>query len=623
LPRVSFTHLHKALLFGSLLVLLTSAATLSLAARRIDTEQAAFGAAATVSQCEPNVLNGSDLLPATDVAVSPLPDSYDASPRTQISFLGAPPNTITGIGVRGSVSGRHYGRLRAYTQGDGASFVPSKPFSPGETVFVSGAVHSDGSHRFSFRFVVSHPDGGLYQAPMTKAKENASEQQHFHSAPKLNPPQLQVTSRGETTSSGYLFAAPYSGPGPSGPMIFDDEGNLVWFHPLSTQLAAANLQVQQYGPEQVLTWWEGHVTPEGFGQGEEIIDNEAYHQIGSVHAGNGYQADLHDFHITPRGTALLTVFEPIECNLSALGGPRRSAVTNTAVQEIDLASGLVRREWTSLDHVGLKESYSTATGSSPQWPFDYFHINSVEQLEGGRTLISARNTWGLYELSTLTGQVLTRIGGKMSNLKLASGAATAFQHDASVLSNGTITVFDNGGVPTVHRQSRVLLLSIDSESKTDSVIAQFVHPQPLSSASQGNVQPLPNGNLFIGWGAEPYFSEFTSSNRLVYDAHWHGSYQSYRAYRFNSWTGAPSHGPALSVSTAASGAVTAFVSWNGDTRTASWRLLAGPSPHELQPVATATRAGFETALPVPGKPRFMAVQALDANGSVLGTSGTV
>ena len=105
----------------------------------------------------------------------------------------------------------------------------------------------------------------------------------------------------EQASPGYLFAAPYSGPGPAGPIIFDDEGNVVWFHPLPAQSAAANLQVQPYGPEQVLTWWQGHITPQGFGEGEEIIENDAYHEVGRVHAGNGYKADLHDFHITPGG----------------------------------------------------------------------------------------------------------------------------------------------------------------------------------------------------------------------------------------------------------------------------------------------------------------------------------
>ena len=270
----------------------------------------------------------------------------------------------------------------------------------------------------------------------------------------------------------------------------------------------------------------------------------------------------------------------------------------------------------------MNESYSTATHASPAWPFDYFHVNSIDQLSNGRTLLSARNTWALYEVNTVTGQILTRIGGKRSNLKLAAGAATAFQHDASVLADGTISVFDNGGVPAVHRQSRALLLAVNPQTRTDSLVAQFVHPKPLSSGSQGNAQPLPDGNLFIGWGAQPYFSEFTASNQLVYDAHWHGSYQSYRAYRFT-WTGAPPHGPALAVTAAHSGALSAYVSWNGDTRTASWRVLAGSSPHGLQPVAAVARAGFETTIAVPGKPRYLAVQGLDADGNVLGTSSTV
>jgi hypothetical protein len=620
---VSLSHFHKVLVFGALVVVLASVATLSIASRRIDAEQAAFGGPSIVPRCEPDFLNRSDVLPGTSLAVSPMPESYDASPRTQISLLGAPSGSISAVSATGSSSGSHSGRLRAYSQGDGASFVPSSPFTPGETVVVRGALRSGGkTHRFAYRFVISHPDTGIHQAPGSVPKINSAEIQHFQSAPKLTPPELVVSTRTEQASDGYLFAAPYSGPGPAGPLIFDDEGNLVWFHPMPPGTDAANLQVQTYGPEQVLTWWQGHVTPQGFGEGEEMIVNSAYREVGRVLAGNGYKADLHDFHITAHGTGLLTAFEPIECDLSALGGPHQGAVTNTATQEIDLATGLVRREWTSLDHVGMNESYTTATHASPAWPFDYFHVNSIDQLANNRTLLSARNTWALYELDTVTGQILTKIGGRRSTVKLSAGAATAFQHDASMAGDGMISVFDNGGVPTVHRQSRALLLSVNPQARTDSLVAQFVHPQPLSSASQGNAQPLPDGNLFIGWGAEPYFSEYTSSNQLVYDAHWHGSYQSYRAYRFN-WTGTPQHGPALAVLTAHSGAVTAYVSWNGDTRTTSWRLLAGSSAQNLQPVASVAHAGFETTIAVPGKPRYLAVQGLDASGNVLGTSNTV
>ena len=85
-----------------------------------------------------------------------------------------------------------------------------------------------------------------------------------------------------------MFTAPYSGPGQSGPMIFDDSGNLVWFDPLPAGTEATNLQVQQYEGQPVLTWWQGYIPPQGFGQGEEVIADASYRQIGRVHAGNGY-----------------------------------------------------------------------------------------------------------------------------------------------------------------------------------------------------------------------------------------------------------------------------------------------------------------------------------------------
>ena len=144
--------------------------------------------------------------------------------------------------------------------------------------------------------------------------------------------------------------------------------------------------------------------------------------------------------------------------------------------------------------------------------------------------------------------MLARIGGKQSNFKLAAGAATAYQHDATVLPNGTISVFDNGGVPKVHAQSRGVVLAVNAQAKTDTLLAQYEHPGPrCPPAARATSRSLENGDVFIGWGAEPYFSEFSASGQLLYDAHMHGSYQSYRTYRFP-WTGAPSEAPAIAAS---------------------------------------------------------------------------
>ncbi len=575
-------------------------------------------------KCVPNTLNRSALLPGTHVAVSPLPGTYTASPATEISMLGAPPGALRTLRVIGSSTGAHTGSLQAFSQGDGVAFVPTTTFTPGEAVTVRGTVAGSRGRivPFAYRFTVAEQDNGLYSYSPALSQD-PGEEQHFLSRPDLTPPELVVTARSSASAAGDIFAAPYAGHGPSGPMIFDEAGNLVWFHPLPKGVEGANLQVQHDEGKTVLTWWQGRITPQGFGQGEEIIDDSTYSQIGHVLAGNGYLADLHEFEIRSDGTALLTVLHPIECDLSAYGGPAVGAATDSIFQEVDLRTGLVRREWHSLDHVSPSESFSRAAGTSRAWPQDYFHMNSVDQVAGGRTLISARNTWTLYVLSTTTGQITSRIGGRHSTVRLSAGAATAFQHDATVLPNGTISVFDNGAVPVVHKQSRAIILAVDAARGTASLIAQYLHPHPLSSGSQGNVQALSNGDLFVGWGSQPYFSEFSAGGALLYDAHMHGSYQSYRAYRFP-WTGAPSEAPAVAVSSAGAGSpLTVHASWNGDTRTAAWAVLAGPSPSELAPVASAARTGFETSVNTPGPAAYVAVEALDGSGNVLGISPTV
>jgi hypothetical protein len=593
--------------------LLASAAAALVAAGGVGTASAL---ASTGPRCVPAQLNASDVLPGTTLAVSPLPGSYDASPYTQVSFVGAPAAALSGIRVSGSQTGAHGGYLRAYSQGDGASYLLSHPFRQGETVTVRGAVaHTP----FSYSFTVAQLDV-LPHVISPHPIRDPNEKQHFRSRPDVEPPALIVSARSPQASPGYIFATPYNGPGHSGPMVFDEAGNLVWFDPLPLGTESTNLQVQQLEGKPVLTWWQGYIVPQGFGQGEEILADSAYRTIDRIHAGNGYRADLHDFHITSQTTGLMTVFQPIACDLAPYGGPAAAAVTDSMFQEIDLHTGLVRREWHSLDHVPLTDSYNPIRTATFAWPFDFFHINSVDEAAGGAILISARNTWAMYELNAVTGQVVTTIGGRHSNVKLAGGAATAFQHDAEARANGTISVFDNGGVPKVHTHSRGLIVSIDPTSRQVNVLAEYAHPgAPLLSGSQGNIQQLENGDEFIGWGSEPYFSEFSSSGQLLYDAHMHGSYESYRTYRFQ-WAGGPAEPPAVAAVNAPAGAITVFMSWNGDTRTASWRVFAGPSPHKLAAVSTVARSGFETATQIRAGAAYVAVQALDGGGSVLGDS---
>jgi hypothetical protein len=620
-------HFGGALLGAGVLVALVSIATIAYGAKRIAAEQANYNGP-QAPQCAPSTLNRSAVLPGTNLSVSPLPDSRDSSPETQISLLGTPVSALSKVSVVGSQSGTHSGQLLGYSQGDGASFVPSERFTPGEAVTVRGLLSLAGkSQRFAFHFTVSEPDPipRPKSSPAIPADVNGSpsDYQTFHSRPELHPPTVDVTTAAPQTTTGDILTAPYAGPGQDGPMIFDNTGNLVWFDPLPYGTEATNLQVQTYEGEPALTWWQGYIPPQGFGEGEEVIANSAYQQVAHIEAGNGYEADLHDFHIYPNDTAVLTVFNPIHCNLSSLGGSRDAAVTDGVFQEIDLETRLVRREWHSLDHVALSESHASPLRSTPQWPFDFFHINSIDVHQNGTTLISARNTWSVYELNSQTGQIMFSAGAKHGTVQMGAGTPTAYQHDATELANGEISIFDNGGVPNVHPQSRGILVKIDPQTDSDTLLASYEHPRAISSGSQGNIQALPDGNVFIGWGAEPYVSEFSASGQLLFDAHMPATEESYRSYRFP-WTGTPSSIPSIVASAAsASGPVTAYVSWNGATNVASWRLLAGPSPDQLTAVATVARTGFETELSTPGPETYVVAQALNEAGGVLSTSRTI
>ncbi len=555
------------------------------------------------------------------VTVSPVPGSRDASAQTQVSFAGVPARELSVIDVVGSRSGRHRGRLLAYSQGDGASFVPSAPFGEGERVTVRARWRGPaGARVLSDTFATAQADP-IDATPEAVHPGLPSQVQGFHSRPDLHPPVLTVTASSPAVAAGDEFLAPYAGPGQAGPMILDPSGSLVWFQPLPRDVVASNFRVQEYGGRPVLTWWQGDISVHGFGLGTDLVLDSTYRTIARVRAANGLQADLHEFQLTPEGTALITAYDPIRCDLSGAGGPADGALVNGVIQEIDVKTGLVRMQWTSLDHVALSESYEHISGS-PASPYDFFHINSINVDRDGSLLVSARNTWTVYDLDRRSGQIVWRLGGRQSSFSGAPQTRTAWQHDPRELPDGSISIFDNGSSPNVHGQSRGIVVRLDLGAHTVSLSRQLVHPPALIADSQGNLQALPDGNWFIGWGQVPDFSEYGSEGQLLLDAHFPAHTQSYRAFSFP-WTALPPHRPAMQlVPPVAGGPAVVYASWNGATLVSSWRVLAGSSPTDLAPAAQAVRSGFETAIPLPsGAPGpYMEVEALDASGRSLGVS---
>jgi hypothetical protein len=402
-------------------------------------------------------------------------------------------------------------------------------------------------------------------------------------------------------------------------MIVGDRGELVWFQPLSGK-SAMDFRVQTYRGRPVLTWWQGRFV-RGWGQGEYVIADGSYRRVARVEAANGYRGDHHDFTITPQGTALFTIYDAVRRNLSSVGGPRRGTVMDGMLQEVDITTGRVLFEWHSLDRVGIAESYR-ALPKRARDPWDYFHINSADVDSDGNLLISARNTHAVYKVNRRTGAIIWRLGGKKSDFKMGRGARFAWQHDVRRQADGTISIFDNAASPKVRTRSRGIVLAIDTKAMRARVKRKYEHPRDLLAPNKASMQVLPNGNAFLGWGAEPYFSEFSKAGRLLFDARFPAAVDSYRAYRFR-WSGRPLGEPAVAAVARRAGGLTVYASWNGATNVSSWQVLAGAGPGALRPVVSGARAGFETAIRVPTDEPYVVVQAKDGSGEVIGVSRTV
>ena len=201
-----------------------------------------------------------------------------------------------------------------------------------------------------------------------------------------------------------------------------------------------------------------------------------------------------------------------------------------------------------------------------------------------------------------------------------------WQHDVVLLEGSQVSLFDDeccqitgaGTYLAPAGASRGLVLKLNVANRTVSLVAQYKHDNG-SAAYMGSTQLLSNGNVFIGWGDLPYFSEYSKTGKLLLDAILPGPDLSYRAIQIPHWVGLPTYPPAGAVRDV-NGKTVVYASWNGATRVVAWKVLAGPSSARLSLVASSAKSGFETSISVRADAKVFKLEALDATGHVIGTS---
>ncbi|KAF5000525.1 hypothetical protein FGRMN_1692 [Fusarium graminum] len=475
----------------------------------------------------------------------------------------------------------------------------------------------------------------------------------FRSRPGLSPPKLNITVPAQEglVEKGLIFVTPYSGFGPNskGPeqpaaYIFRDNGDLVWSALSFFSGFTANLRVENWNGQQVLSAFQGQwaETP-GRAYGHHVLLNNKYEVVKTVRANSHKFASLHEFRIVNETTALVEITSALPISLTPWGGAEeQNWILSTGFQEIDIDSGKVLFEWESIDHVDPKDSYKPlvpSIGCSSSQAWDYFHLNSVDKDDEGNYIISARNSAAIYKINGTSGEIIWTLGGRSSSFEIGSEDRFAYQHDARILyrsEDGSIerlSLFDNAAseVGEINPVSRVRVIEVDHNKNTSKALRTHPAPDGILARSQGNAQILPNGNIFTNWGQAGAVTEFSNDGEVLFHAYLDSApsnlVQSYRGFRFN-WTGIPSEEPVIAVvSDDASGTADLYVSWNGDTETATWLFYVeseGNGATDLDKaklVGEVERTGFESHLGLKiswleyGASVF--VEAVDASGKVL------
>jgi hypothetical protein len=469
----------------------------------------------------------------------------------------------------------------------------------------------------------------LVAAALPAAADAVAPTQDVKSVPGLRVPRIFTTVNDKDKAPGNIFITPRVKAGQrTGPTILDANGKVVWFHRLSARRTAIGLEPQVYRGKPVITWGqrpplgkEGDLYTGNKHTVYNVVADTSYHIIARVRArGRDIHTDLHEFQISKRSTALVLGFRIYHADLSKYGGPKRGAVLDNIVQEIDIRTGRALMTWSAVRHIAPTYSYVKPPDTGA---WDAYHINAISEDSDGNLLLTARHMSAVYKIARNSGRVMWKLGGRGSNFKLSSGASFYYPHDAQRAPDGTLTIFDNRATALDKRgASRALRLRVDNKTRRVTLANAFRHPTGSTATSQGNVAELPNGNFFVGWGSSPWFSEYAPDGRLLFAAHTRSAWnQSYRAFKAD-WHATPESDPAIFARVGA-GRVAAYASWNGATEVVAWRLMGGSDPDHLTPIGTVPKTDFETKLGFTGTPAYVQAQAMDANGKVIGLSPVV
>src|SRR6266850_147975 len=485
--------------------------------------------------------------------VSPVPGSTLVLPETNIILRPGgivDASSIFGgalFQVSGSSSGSHEGRIRLSDDGQTVTFQPYLPFSYGEevTCVAGSGLWTDTRGLVlpgRFTFTIAGPERESlrdFPAPGDEG-EGLPFSTSSGGAPALGGRAPRAGAMAESLPADFpnIRASVYGTPAPGRLFVTDLHFNIFGIRYPSYLMILENDGSPYFYRQLTWTAHDFKMQPSGKltyfdGDARAFYElNAHYAVVDSFRCGNGYTTDSHDLVLLPNGHALLMAYDTqiIDMSLIAPGGRFGARVIGLIIQELDQQKNVVF-QWRSWDHFEITDIWDPTLLARSV--VDYAHGNSIAADPQGNLIISSRHMSEVTKISRSTGEILWRMGGRKNQFTFVNDPIpVSYQHDAKLLPNGHLTLFDNGNYH-VPQFSRAVEYAIDETERTATLVWQYRLQPDVFGRLVGSVQRLPNGNTLICWGAtSPSATEVAPDGSIVWDLRFDENVTTYRAFRF-------------------------------------------------------------------------------------------
>lgn len=323
----------------------------------------------------------------------------------------------------------------------------------------------------------------------------------------------------------YLTAPSLAGGGRPYVAMFDGYGVPVWWY-----------RTQGYSPLDAKILDDGRLAFARYLGGSFATNPEAQYEFYDF---NGTQTgslktvdsptDHHDIQELDNGNFMLITYRPrsSRVDLRPYGGPDQATVIDSEIQELT-PQGVLVWSWNSSDYIDLAETgrwydYQVLASPTPLTGgvsgYDITHINSVD-IQESLVVISLRHTDAVYGIDRTTKEVIWKIGGTSTEKSLEivndprAPNPLGGQHDARILSDGSISIHDNA--TGLGRGPRAVQYRLALDEGRAYMTREQTDNEIPASGCCGSARTLDSGGWLTGWGGTGLTSEFDVDGNRVF-----------------------------------------------------------------------------------------------------------